>query len=68
MAGLRWADVGDEGRVRPVRACAGLHQGGRTRDVFVSSPSLRRALQAYAGPLRRADARTRPPVPQRAAR
>src|SRR5690349_20897196 len=50
MAGLRWADVYDEeGRVRPVvHLKAAYTKGGRTRDVFASSPAFLRALERYA--------------------
>jgi integrase/recombinase XerD len=38
----------DEGRVRAVvHLRAAYTKGGRTRDVFVSSPSLRKVLQKY---------------------
>ena len=49
LAGLRWADVYDEaGKVRPVvHLKAAYTKGGRTRDVFVSSPALRRVLEKY---------------------
>ena len=52
LAGLKWADVYDEaGKVRPVvHLKAAYTKGGRTRDVFVSSPALRRVL----GEVRRA--------------
>ncbi len=48
-ASLRWSDVYDEdGRVRPVvHLKAAYTKGAKTRDVFVSSPSLRRALEKY---------------------
>jgi hypothetical protein len=73
MAGLRWADVYDEeGRVRPVvHLKAAYTKGGCTRDVFVSSSSLRRALERYAegrwvvGP-RAAQAALFPSVPKNA--
>jgi integrase/recombinase XerD len=41
LAGLKWADVYDaEGKVRPiVHLRAAYTKGGRTRDVFVSSPA-----------------------------
>src|SRR5262245_58801257 len=43
LASLRWADIYDEaGKVRPVvHLRAAYTKGGRTRDVFLSSPSLR---------------------------
>jgi integrase/recombinase XerD len=49
LAGLRWSDVyGDDGRVRKVvHLKAAYTKGGRTRDVFASSPALRRALERY---------------------
>jgi integrase/recombinase XerD len=49
LAGLRWADVYDaDGRVRQVvHLKAAYTKGGRTRDVFVSSPALRRVLEKY---------------------
>jgi len=49
LAGLRWADVYDaDGKVRPiVHLKAAYTKAGRTRDVFVSSPSLRRVLEKY---------------------
>ena len=49
LAGLRWADVYDEaGKIRPVlHLRAAYTKGGRTRDVFASSPALRRALEKY---------------------
>ncbi|MGA2567937.1 MAG: site-specific integrase [Pseudolabrys sp.] len=49
IASLKWADVYDEqGRVRPmVHLLAAYTKGGRTRDVFVSSPALRRVLERY---------------------
>ncbi len=49
LASLRWSDVYDEdGRVRPVvHLKAAYTKGAKTRDVFVSSPSLRRALEKY---------------------
>jgi len=49
LASLRWADVYDaEGKVRPVlHLRAAYTKGGRTRDVFVSSPALRRVLATY---------------------
>lgn len=50
LAGLKWGDVYDEqGRVRPVvHLRAAYTKGGKTRDVFASSPALRRALEKYA--------------------
>ncbi|HTM72359.1 MAG TPA: site-specific integrase [Pseudolabrys sp.] len=49
LAGLRWADVYDEaGKVRPVvHLRAAYTKGGKTRDVFVSSPALRKVLEKY---------------------
>jgi integrase/recombinase XerD len=49
LAGLKWADVYDaEGKVRQVvHLRAAYTKGGKTRDVFVSSPALRRALERY---------------------
>ena len=49
LAGLTWADVYEtDGRVRKiVHLKAAYTKGGRTRDVFASSPSLRRALERY---------------------
>ena len=49
LASLKWTDVYDEeGRVRPVlHLRAAYTKGGKTRDVFASSPSLRRALEKY---------------------
>ena len=49
LTSLKWADVYDaEGRVRPVlHLRAAYTKGGRTRDVFLSSPSLRRVLLKY---------------------
>ena len=49
LAGLTWADVYDqEGRVRKVvHLKAAYTKGGKTRDVFVSSPALRRVLEKY---------------------
>jgi integrase/recombinase XerD len=49
LSGLRWCDVYEaEGRVRRVvHLKAAYTKGGRTRDVFVSSPSLRRVLEKY---------------------
>ena len=49
LAGLTWADVYDtDGRVRKiVHLKAAYTKGGRTRDVFASSPALRRALERY---------------------
>jgi len=50
LAGLKWTDVYDaEGRVRPVLHLRPAYtKGGKTRDVFLSSPALRRALVKYA--------------------
>jgi integrase/recombinase XerD len=49
LTSLQWADVYDaEGRVRPVlHLRAAYTKGGRTRDVFLSSRSLRRVLSKY---------------------
>lgn len=49
LASLTWADVyDDEGRVRPViHLRAAYTKGSKTRDVFASSPALRRALEKY---------------------
>ena len=49
LTGLTRADVYEaEGRVRRVVDLkAAYTKGGRTRDVFVSSPSLRRVLEKY---------------------
>ena len=49
LTGLTWADMYDqEGRVRKVvHLKAAYTKGGKTRDVFVSSPALRRVLQKY---------------------
>lgn len=49
LASLRWCDVYDEaGRVRElVHLRAAYTKGGKTRDVFVTSPSLRRVLAKY---------------------
>lgn len=49
LAGLRWADVYDEaGKVRAiVHLCAAYTKGGKTRDVFLSSPALRKVLEKY---------------------
>ena len=49
LAGLRWADVyAEDGRVRAiVHLRAAYTKGGRTRDVFASSPALRRVLARY---------------------
>jgi integrase/recombinase XerD len=49
LTSLKWSDVyDDQGRVRPVvHLKAAYTKGGRTRDVFVSSPALRRNLQKY---------------------
>jgi integrase/recombinase XerD len=50
LASLKWSDVYDaEGRVRPVvHLKAAYTKGARTRDVFVSSPALRRVLEKYS--------------------
>ena len=50
LTSLRWADVYDAGgRVRPVlHLRAAYTKGGKTRDVYLSSPALRRALSKYA--------------------
>src|SRR5690242_4478295 len=49
LAALRWADVYDEaGKVRSVvHLRAAYTKGGKTRDVFVSSLALRKALAKY---------------------
>jgi integrase/recombinase XerD len=49
LAGLRWSDIyNGDGHVRAVvHLKAAYTKGGRTRDVFVSSPALRRALERY---------------------
>jgi integrase/recombinase XerD len=49
LTNLQWADVYDgDGRVRPVlHLRAAYTKGGRTRDVFLSSPTLRRVLLKY---------------------
>ena len=49
LAGLKWADVyADDGRVRAVvHLRAAYTKGGKTRDVFASSPALRRVLAKY---------------------
>jgi integrase/recombinase XerD len=49
LAGLTWADVYEpDGRVRRlVHLKAAYTKGGKTRDVFVSSPALRRVLEKY---------------------
>jgi integrase/recombinase XerD len=49
LTSLRWADVYDAGgRVRAVlHLRAAYTKGGKTRDVFVSSPALRRVLAKY---------------------
>jgi integrase/recombinase XerD len=59
LAGLRWADVYDEdGRVRKVvHLKAAYTKGGRTRDVFASSPALRRVLERYRATRAAASAR-----------
>jgi integrase/recombinase XerD len=50
LTSLRWADVYDaDGRVRAVlHLRAAYTKGGKTRDVFLSSPALRRVLSKYA--------------------
>jgi integrase/recombinase XerD len=50
LASLRWGDVYEPtGRVRPVlHLKAAYTKGAKTRDVFLSSPSLRRVLADYA--------------------
>jgi integrase/recombinase XerD len=50
LASLRWSDVYDEaGNVRPVlHLKAAYTKGAKTRDVFLSSPALRRVLEKYA--------------------
>jgi len=49
LAALVWPDVfDDKGRVRAVvHLKTAYTKGGRTRDVFVSSPALRRVLEKY---------------------
>ena len=49
LAALKWGDVYDDaGRVRPVlHLRAAYTKGGKTRDVFASSPALRRVLEKY---------------------
>jgi integrase/recombinase XerD len=49
IASLRWADVYDqEGKVHQVvHLRAAYTKGGKTRDVFASSPSLRKVLEKY---------------------
>jgi integrase/recombinase XerD len=49
LAGLRWADIYDEaGKVRSVvHLKAAYTKGGKTRHVFLSSPSLRKVLEKY---------------------
>jgi integrase/recombinase XerD len=49
LGSLRWGDVyDDEGRVRElVHLRAAYTKGGRTRDVYVTSPALRRVLAKY---------------------
>ena len=49
LASLRWSDVfGADGHVRRVvHLKAAYTKGARTRDVFVSSPALRRVLEKY---------------------
>jgi integrase len=54
LTSLKWDDVYDaKGHVRSVlHLRAAYTKGGRTRDVFLSSPTLRRALAKYReGPL-----------------
>jgi integrase/recombinase XerD len=49
LTSLKWDDVYDaKGHVRPVlHLRAAYTKGGKTRDVFLSSPTLRRALAKY---------------------
>jgi integrase/recombinase XerD len=49
LAALKWSDVyDDKGRVRAVvHLKTAYTKGGKTRDVFVSSPTLRRVLEKY---------------------
>ena len=49
LTSLNWADVYETGgRVRKVvHLKAAYTKGGKTRDVFVSSPALRRVLEKY---------------------
>lgn len=49
LASLKWADVYDaDGHVRQVvHLKAAYTKGAKTRDVFVSSPALRRVLEKY---------------------
>jgi integrase/recombinase XerD len=49
LTSLKWDDVYDaKGQVRLVlHLCAAYTKGGKTRDVFLSSPTLRRALAKY---------------------
>jgi integrase/recombinase XerD len=49
LASLKWADVYDDsGRVRQVlHLRAAYTKGGKTRDVFASSPALRKVLEKY---------------------
>ena len=49
LASLKWGDVyAEDGRVRPVlHLRAAYTKGAKTRDVFASSPSLRRVLEKY---------------------
>ncbi len=49
LAGVKWTDVYDSnGRVRAVMHLkAAYTKGGRVRDVFLSSPALRRVLARY---------------------
>jgi integrase/recombinase XerD len=50
LAALKWADVYEaDGKVRPVMHLkAAYTKGAKTRDVFVSSPSLRKVLARYS--------------------
>ncbi len=49
LASLKWGDVYEaDGKVRPiVHLKAAYTQGAKTRDVFVSSPALRKVLARY---------------------
>jgi integrase/recombinase XerD len=49
LTSLKWSDVYDEdGHVRKiVHLKAAYTKGGKTRDVFLSSPALRRVLATY---------------------
>ena len=49
LASLKWSDVyNGDGNVRTVvHLTAAYTKGGRTRDVFLSSPALRRVLERY---------------------